>query len=367
MKTDILIGQMLIHANNAPYSPNTLNKGFPKQANQKEGKGFFTAPYRRAEGRLRRSRAKTFTSDFYSQPRLFYNSILPEERQFLTNAIVFETSHLKSETVKKNVIEQLNKIHHGVARSVAETLGIPTPVRDAQFYHNNKTTGVSMFEKPLMKLDGLKVGILATTRGLDTQTINKFRVRLARSGVSVIVVAETLVNGVDATYSTSDSTDFDAIVVANGAGLLFQSTLMTSTFDYPAGRPSQILTDSYRFGKPIAFAGDSTFSVKTAAQIPDGPGIYHERVGGGGRPSRNNTGGAVSSTTISKREQEQRGGALEAQLENGLRTFRFLERFRIQRDNNNGGVTSSFGVSRNTTVAPMSEPQMPEAPVEETS
>jgi catalase len=338
---------MLVHANNAHYSPNTLNNGFPKQATQQDGRGFFTSPHRRVDGRLQRVRAKSLTADFWSQPRLFYNSLLPEEQQFLVNAIRFETSHLKSPAVKKNVVTQLNKIHHRIAREVAETLGVSAPEQDRAFYHENKTVGVSMFDQPLRRISGLKVGILATTRGLDSQTISRFRDRLNREGVTVVVVAEQLIPGVDATYSASDATDFDAIVVANGAGILFQSPLLTQTHQFPAGRPTQILQDAYRFGKPIGFAGDSSFIVTTTTQIPNGPGVFHEREG--------NAGGnfaAFTNTTLSKRAENddtQRGPrGLEHRIEEGLRKFRYLNRFRTDQ-NQNSGVTSTLGIQRNQT------------------
>lgn len=350
-KVDNEIGQMLIHANNAPYSPNTLNGGFPKQATHQEGRGFFTSPARRVDGRLQRIRAKTLTGDYWSQPRLFYNSLLPEEQQFLINAIRFETAHLKSPVVKQNVIKQLNKIHHKIAREVAETLGVSSPEQDRQFYHENKTAGVSMFDKPLQRISGLKVGILASIRGLDMQTINRFKDRLGRQGVSIVVVGEQLITGVDQTYAATDATDFDAVVVANGVGTLFQSSVSTQSHQYPAGRPLQILLDSYRFGKPIGFSGDSSFSVMTSSQIPTGPGVYHERDSVPGRIG-NNSGISNSFSKRAEDADDQRGpGRLEHKVEEGLRTFRFLNRFHIQQDN---GVSSSISFGRkNETLSPI--------------
>ncbi|RFN52619.1 catalase, partial [Fusarium flagelliforme] len=45
-------GQNFIHKNTAAYTPNTLNNGYPAQANQTQGKGFFTAPGRKVSGNL---------------------------------------------------------------------------------------------------------------------------------------------------------------------------------------------------------------------------------------------------------------------------------------------------------------------------
>lgn len=103
--------QQYIPLNTAAYSPNALNDAAPKQANQTVGRGFFTAPGRTVSGHLVREVSSTF-SDVWSQPRLFYNSLIPVEQQFLINAIRFETSQLTSSVVKSNVLIQLNRVSH---------------------------------------------------------------------------------------------------------------------------------------------------------------------------------------------------------------------------------------------------------------
>jgi catalase len=311
---------MFIHSNNAPYSPNTLNGGSPKQADQQHGKGFFTSPQRSVSGNLQRSRSSTFTKDYWSQPRLVFNSLAPAEQQFLINAIRFETAHLKSESVKKNVLTQLNKIHNGIAKQVAEVLNLPVPDPDTTFYHNNKAKGISIYESPLQKLSGLKIGVLTTTKAIDTTTINSLKQSLSDEGVSVVVVAETLAQGVDNTYSAADATDFDGLVVGSGASHLFTSSTNGTSSLYPAGRPLQILVDAYRYGKPIGFAGDGSDAAVTG-NIPGGPGIYG-LLGSIPKTSKNST----MKTTPKRAEATD----LASEFKDGLRTFKFLDRFAVE-------------------------------------
>jgi catalase len=322
-------GQMLVHANNAPYSPNTLNNGSPKQATQSHGKGFFTAPYRSVSGRLQRTVSSTFDKDYWSQPRLIFNSLVPQEKQFLINAIRFETSHLKSEIVKKNVLTQLNRIHHGIAKQVAEVLGMTAPAPDSKFYHGNKTAGVSVFESPLLKISGLKIGVLSTVRALDAETAQSLRARLTREGVQIIIVAESLAPGVDQTYSTSDATDFDGIVVAAGTGRLFSNSPDAAPTLFPSGRPHQILLDAYRFGKPVGFVGDGSVAVQSA-NIPNGPGVYihGDNYFGNGRNSTYNVKVNVTRRAV---ESSNAPGDLAHNFLEGLKTFRFLNRFPVER------------------------------------
>ena len=94
-------GQNFIPLNTAAYSPNTLNSFSPQLANQSSGSGFFTSPTRGipSSSTLVRATSSSF-SDVWSQPRLFFNSLVPAEQQFLINAVRFEASHLTSPVVK---------------------------------------------------------------------------------------------------------------------------------------------------------------------------------------------------------------------------------------------------------------------------
>jgi catalase len=279
-------GQMFIHKNpiNCEYlvfpvrcfmtsltpidNPNTLNNGFPAQANQTAGRGFFTAPGRKASGDLVRELSATF-DDHWSQPRLFFNSLTPVEQQFLINAIRFEASHIKSEQVKRNVLVQLNRISNDVAKRVADALGMDAPAPEDTYYHNNVTQGISIFNNTLPTIVALRVGILASVKSLDEAT--SLKERLAKEKLLVTVVGESLAEGVDQTYSSADATGFDAIIVAPGAEELFKAENTSPLF--PTGRPGQILLDGYRWGKPVGGLGVGSAALESTG-VPSTPGVY---------------------------------------------------------------------------------------------
>ncbi|KAI5465679.1 catalase-like domain-containing protein [Mariannaea sp. PMI_226] len=287
-------GQNFIHKNTAPYTPNTLNKGFPTQANQTQGKGFFTAPKRKVSGNLLRMRPSTF-ADHWSQPRLFYNSLTKVEQQFLINAIRFETSHLQSEQVKKNVLTQLNKVSHDVAVRVSKALGLNAPGPDSTYYHNNKTAGISIFGTKLPTIATLTVGILASTGSQKSiEQAKALKKSLEDLDLVVTIVGEVLSNDVGATYYAAEAISYDAIVIAAGAETLFEKK---STF-FPPGKPAQIVMDGYNWGKPVGFLG-SAKSVAKKAGVVNGAGVYYE-------------------TEVA---------ALVKDLQDGLATFRFTDRF----------------------------------------
>jgi catalase len=133
------------------------------------------------------------------------------------------------------------------------------------------------------------------------------------------VVAEHLGDKVDQTYSATSAVQFDAIIVDGNAESIFAPTASLANSNsttaphrnatsnarstlYPAGRPLQILQDGYRFGKPVAVLGSSNTAFGAAGIEASTPGVYSFE----------------SSSDVS---------AIVDQLSEGLRTFKFLDRF----------------------------------------
>ncbi|KAL4739040.1 catalase B [Aspergillus similis] len=296
--------QMFIPLNPNAYTPNTLNGGSPVQANQTYGRGFFTTPGRAASGRLVRALSPTF-SDVWSQPRLFFNSLVPAEQQFLVNAMRFEAANVKSDIVKSNVIIQLNRISNSLACRVARAIGVQEPQPDTTYYHNRTTAGVGAFGNRLQRLAGLKVGVLASADVYGSLgAANILSAELKPNNVDVVVVAEHLAAGVSQTYSASDAIQFDAVVIFPGAENHFGENMVTTSGStlYPAGRPMEILIDAFRFGKPVAALGSGRVALEAAGISVDRDGVYVAE--------------GVNQKFVSD-------------LKEGLMTFKFLDRFAV--------------------------------------
>ncbi|KAI5291362.1 hypothetical protein KEM54_005164 [Ascosphaera aggregata] len=296
--------QVFIPLNEAAYSPNTLNKGSPKQANQTDGKGFFTTPGRKATGGLQRTLSSTF-NDVWSQPRLFWNSLGKTEKQFLVNAMRFETSKVSSEVVKENVLIQLNRVSHDLASRVAKALGLKAPKADPKYYHNNKTINLGTFGQPLRKLDGLSIGILSSATSLYDAAALKKILYDANDKVNVDVVAEYLTNNtVTMTYSNSDATNFDAVIAMEAAYKLIKED---NSALYPAGRPLQIVVDAYRYGKAVGFVGHNVKQV-----LDQGIGKF-----------------VIGAGVIEGAEPDHK---FAHHILDALKTFKFLDRFFVDED-----------------------------------
>ncbi|PYH42543.1 heme-dependent catalase [Aspergillus saccharolyticus JOP 1030-1] len=298
-------GQQQIPLNPWAYTPTSMGADTaPKQANQTVGNGFFTSPYRHLTGGpLSRAPSPTF-ADHWSQPALFWNSLVPAEQQMLVNAIVFENSKVASPHVRQNVVAQLNRIDHGLARRVARGLGLEVPEPEDTYYTTNKTVNVGTFGARLLSVEGLQVGFLASTKkGESIRQGGALAGRLAAHGVDVTVVAETYADGVNSTYALSDASGFDAIVVGDGVEILFGGAAgsnATMTTLYPPGRPLQILADAFKYGKPVGAIGSGQRALRSAGIEMGRDGVY---------VAANVTEG------------------LAKEVLDGLYTFRFLDRF----------------------------------------
>ncbi|KAL8322667.1 hypothetical protein RB597_008399 [Gaeumannomyces tritici] len=287
--------QMMIHKNIFPYTPSALSNG-PKQADQENGRGFFTAPKRTVSGALNRALSQTF-DDHWTQPRLFFNSLTRAEQQMVVNAIRFELSNVKAGVVRENALRQINRIHNGVAARVARALGMEAPAPDPRFYHDNTTTGLSVFAKPLTSVKGLRVAVLAAAGSAGNAA--GLRDGLEAEGVVVTVVAESQAAGVNATYSASDASGFDGLLVAPGAETFFSGNGTRSTL-FPLGRPAELVLDAYRWGKPVGALGSAADAL-AGVGVPDGDGVF----------------------------KGSDAAALVRNFTTGLKQFKFLDRFPV--------------------------------------
>ncbi|PWW74710.1 catalase-domain-containing protein [Tuber magnatum] len=290
-------GQNMIHLNTAPYTPNTLNGGFPKPATQNAGRGHFTAPARKiVDANYVRNISPTFL-DYWTQPRLFFQSLVPAEQQMVVNAARFELSKISSDAVRRAAIAQFNKISNDFAKRVAMALGMAAPAPDSTYYHNNKTSGVSTFGNPLPSIKTLNIGILTTTASLaQAGTLAQ---AFKGKGAVPKVVAEYITSGVDMTYSATDAVLFDGVIVVDGTSSLFSATSASPLF--PPQRPAGIVRDAFLYGKPIAAVGNgkAAFDVSSIACAQDG--VY-----------------CVDNSGL---------GGLPDTFESGLKTFKFVGRF----------------------------------------
>ena len=118
--------QTAVHGGVAPYKPNTLDGGCPFMAGDAEN-AFRDVPRAiPAESRTVREVPASF-ADHFSQARLFWLSLTPEEQAHTVQAYTFELGKCYDENIRLRQVEALARIDQRLATEVAGGLGLPAP------------------------------------------------------------------------------------------------------------------------------------------------------------------------------------------------------------------------------------------------
>ncbi|ORY95751.1 catalase-like domain-containing protein [Syncephalastrum racemosum] len=266
--------QQNVYTGKVSYFPNGLQGNTPSMVEPEQG-GYID--YREhIDGVKQRGRSAKFF-DFYSQPRLFYNSLTPAEKQQMINGLRFEVGKSKSLDVRKRMIDVINHVDNNLARRIAEDIGVPLP--DKIVENDNRTTvGLSIQNYP--KPDNIRTRTVAilTAPGSDTGEAQALYDYLAGEGAYVDFIGTALgdQNGLNitSTYLHTSSVLYDALYVPGGEAGIKKLTSSSSLFPYD--EPKAFVLDAYRHGKPIAATGSDAIQFINAAvgfDITDKDGV----------------------------------------------------------------------------------------------
>ena len=119
--------RMTIDKGRASYEPNSIDAGWPKETPPAPRDGGFESYQERIDARKIRERSESF-GDHFSQARLFYKSMSPNEQQHIVKAYSFELGKVEREHIRaRQVNEILANIDLDLAAAVAANLGLPAP------------------------------------------------------------------------------------------------------------------------------------------------------------------------------------------------------------------------------------------------
>ena len=226
--------------------------------------------YRReVSGQRVRARAASF-SDHFSQATLFWESMSPPEREHIIGAFSFELGKCLSEEVKERVLANLANVDAELTKAVATTLGKASP-KGKPARGIKGSPALSLVPTKPAPIAGRKVGILAADH-VDAAGVRSLVKALASAGAVPMVIAPhggklSADDGgitVDRAAMTTQSVEYDALVVAGGRGA-----------DVLGGDPymALYLGEAFRHYKPIAAWGEGR-TILEACDIPhDAPGV----------------------------------------------------------------------------------------------
>jgi catalase len=288
--------QSAVHRGIAPYRPNSLDGGCPFTAGAADG-AYVEVPLE-VSGRKVREAPASF-ADHFSQPRLFWLSMSPVEREHIIAAYTFELGKCYEQAVKERYLRVLANIDSVLCAQVAEGLGLPAPAASEPLAESPPSPALSQVGQT-WPTDGRIIGIVADgADGADVAALGAVRQAVLDGGMVPLIIAPTggMLGGtlpVQRTFVTARSVEFDALLVA---GAPAPGKDAYGARDAKAGggadapvdpRVLLMIAETYRHGKPVGGWGKASQAFSEAgvpAQAPgvllgdDGPSVLQETLG----------------------------------------------------------------------------------------
>ena len=249
-----------IDTNPANYEPNSINDNWPRETPPAAKGGGFESYQERVEGHKVRERSPSF-GEYYSQPRLFWNSQTEVEQQHIIGAYSFELSKVGRAYIRERVVDHLARIDIKLAQGVADNLGIA--LTDEQLNIQppaavnglTKDDSLSLYAIPDGEIKGRQVALLLSD-GVKAADVLAILQDLKAEGVHAKLLAPHMgqvraddgsVLPVDATFAGLPSLTFDAVMVPDGN---IDALLLSGDARY-------FLLEAYKHLKVIGLVGDA--------------------------------------------------------------------------------------------------------------
>ncbi|PCF39421.1 catalase [Staphylococcus delphini] len=213
--------QMNVHQGQTAYHKNALNNNDPHTTPREEGG--YEHYQEKVEGHKIRKRSASF-EDYYSQAKLYLNSLTPAEYEHMAAGFSFEIGMCKSVMVKQNAVNQLNKVDRKLAETVAANVGVEVPEENEEVQSTAKDSQLTM-EKFDIPLPGHSVAVLVSG-DINEETLKSYakvfadnKLNYAFVGQQPRAIDEDF--GITETYDTAHPTLFDSVIVlADSSDLL---------------------------------------------------------------------------------------------------------------------------------------------------
>ncbi|MGW6853195.1 catalase [Streptomyces virginiae] len=285
--------QTAVHTGVAPYRPNSLDGGCPFLAGA-DTAAFIEVPVTVPEASKVREAPASF-SDHFTQPRLFWLSMTPPEREHIIAAYTFELSKCYEQAVKERTLKVLANIDPQLCEQVAAGLGLPVPAATVPLVAADPSPALSQMGGT-WPTEGRVIGIVADATA-DLDGVRAARQAVLDADMVPLVVAPTggTLEGdgdgdpvtVQRTFATARSVEFDAVLLAGvpeaGADAYGARDAKAGTAqppDAPDPRVLLLLTEAYRHGKAIGGWNGAEHLLETCGITADEPGIAVADSGG---------------------------------------------------------------------------------------
>ncbi len=213
--------QFQVPAGRVSYSPSSLEANTAREDPQLG----FVSTKEHVEGDKLRIRPELF-ADHFSQARQFFFSQTETEQNHIVSAFIFELSKVETVAIRERMLGQLANVDMGVARRVADGLGMPgkitkvattVPAREDL----PESPALSILKKATKSLAGRLIGCLVAD-GSDATIVANLTKAAAKLGCKVKVIAPKI-GGAKAKDGTVIPADFQ---LAGGPSVLFDCVFL---------------------------------------------------------------------------------------------------------------------------------------------
>ncbi|MFB4472615.1 catalase [Oceanobacillus caeni] len=240
------------------YHQNSLAGNTPYTVPPEEG-GYQDYPGK-VEGYKIRARSDSF-KDYFSQPRIFWNSLTPIEKQHTIDGLSYQVGSVKSESVRQQVVDILVNVDREMASIVADNIGV-NPPSGSNVPVSTSYASLSQANTPKYAYTQ-KVGVLIGD-DFNGQEVTHVLNTLKQYGVFVDIISDKLgtVTGtdgtplkVDKTFMTSSPYLVDSLYVVGGCSrnqAKFNQDIMN------------FVQNAYTHYKPIGVASTGESCIQTS-------------------------------------------------------------------------------------------------------
>lgn len=210
-----------IDVDSVHYHKNSLAGNTPSESSFEEG-GYVNYP-ENVGGRVTRENPSDSFTDFFSQPRMFWNSLSPIERRDLTECLIFHLQYVKSKSVRQQNVDMWANVDVGLATELAENIGV-NPPQGSHVPVEASYPSLSQLNTPHLAATQ-KVAVLIGNGFNGNEVVNTLNI-LKQNQVFIDIVSEQLgiVTGADGTKLEVDETFltkqspalYDALYVVGG-------------------------------------------------------------------------------------------------------------------------------------------------------
>lgn len=248
-----------IDVDSVHYHNNSLAGNTPAEASPEEG-GYVNFP-EDVEGEITREVPSESFEDFFSQPRMFWNSLTTVEKKDLTETLVYHLQYVGSQSVRQQNVDMWANVDTGLATVLAEKLGV-NPPEETSVPEEASYPSLSQFSTPSLATTQ-KVAVLIGNDFNSTEVKSTLDT-LERNGVFFDVISESLgeVTGsdgrkieVDETFLTKYPVLYDSIYVVGG------KVQNQEKFDQDI---SEFIHEQYKHYKPIGIASTGQSLIQTS-------------------------------------------------------------------------------------------------------